>query len=62
MVLIIVTIAIVGLLVYLITSFIPMPAQFRTAIYAVAGVCLLLYTLNVLGLWNGLGLHGRLLK
>lgn len=55
MISLIVTIAIVGLIVYLITTFIPMPAQFQKAIYVVAAVGLLLYLLSALGLWNGFG-------
>lgn len=55
----IVTIAIVGLVVYLITTFIPMPAQFQKAIYIVAAVGLLLYLLSAFGLWSGFG-HMRL--
>lgn len=51
----IVTIALVGLVVYLITTFIPMPAQFAKAIYVVAAVGLLLYLLSAFGLWNGFG-------
>lgn len=50
---IVMTIAIVGLVVWLITRFIPMPAQFKTAIYVVAGVLLLFYVLAALGLYNG---------
>lgn len=43
------TIAITGLVVWAITTFIPMPDKFKLAIYAVAGVCLLLYPLSVFG-------------
>lgn len=50
---IVMTIAIVGLVVWLITRFIPMPAQFKTAIYVVAGVLLLFYVLAALGLYKG---------
>lgn len=53
MITLIVTIAVVGLLVWLVTTLIPMPPQFRTAIYAVAGVCLLLFLLRYFGLWDG---------
>lgn len=53
MISVIVTIAIVGLVVYLITTFIPMPPQFHKAIYIVAAVGLLLYLLYAFGLWNG---------
>lgn len=57
---IIIAIALVGLVVYLITTFIPMPAQFQRAIYVVAGVALLLYLLSALGLWHGF--HGIRLR
>ncbi len=55
MISILVAIAITGLVVYLITSFVPMPEPFKRAIYAVAAVCLLLYVLSALGLWHGFG-------
>jgi len=53
MISLIVTIALVGLIVYLVTAFIPMPPQFQKAIYIVASVGLLLYLLYAFGLWNG---------
>ena len=56
---VIVTIALLGLLVYLITTLIPMPPQFHKAIYIVAGVCLLLYLLHVFGLWKGFDIPVR---
>lgn len=49
---IIMTIALVGLVVWLICHFIPMPGQFRTAIYIMAGVFLLLFLLDALGLYS----------
>jgi hypothetical protein len=49
----IVTIAIMGLVVYLVTTFIPMPAPFKKAIYVVAAVGLLFYLLYAFGLWDG---------
>jgi uncharacterized protein YhhL (DUF1145 family) len=58
MISIIVSIAIVGLVVYLVTTLIPMPAQFHKAIYIAAAVCLLLYILSALGLWGGFGTTG----
>jgi hypothetical protein len=54
----IITIAIVGLVVYLVTTFIPMPDVFRKAIYIVCAVGLLLYLLYAFGLWDG-ALGGR---
>lgn len=50
---IIVPIAIAGLAVFLIKTFVPMPAKFLQAIYIVAGLGLLLYLLNAFGLWSG---------
>jgi hypothetical protein len=47
------TIALVGLFVYLVTSYIPMPAAFSNAIYIVAVVGLLFYLLWAFGLWHG---------
>lgn len=44
---IILTIALVGLIVWAITYFIPMPEKFKTGIYVVAGILLLLYILKV---------------
>jgi hypothetical protein len=46
----ILTIAIVGLVVWFITTYIPMPAAFRTAIIAIAALFLLLYVLGAFGL------------
>lgn len=52
MISLIVTIALVGLLVWAITTLIPMPQPFRTAIYVLAVVFLVLYVLNALGLYS----------
>jgi len=49
----IITIALVGLVVWGITHFIPMPPKFATAIQVIAGVVLLLYVLQFFGLWKG---------
>jgi predicted membrane channel-forming protein YqfA (hemolysin III family) len=46
---IILTIAILGLVVYLVTTFIPMPPPFKTVIYVIAVVLLLLYVLSAFG-------------
>lgn len=51
---ILVTIAIVGLIAWALTYFIPMPEKFKTAIYVVAGIGLLLYLLQFLGVGHGL--------
>lgn len=49
------TIAVIGLIAWLIVTFIPMPPQFKTAIYVVAGVAVLFYLLQAFGLVGGLG-------
>lgn len=53
MISLIVSIALVGLLVWAVTFFIPMPEKFKQAIFVLAGVGLLLYCLRVFGIWNG---------
>ncbi len=55
---IIVTIALVGLVVWAITTLIPMPPRFAQAIYVLAVVFLVLYLLNAFGLYS-FGSHGR---
>ncbi len=45
----IVIIAVVGLFVWAITTLVPMPDQFRTAIYVISVVALCLYLLSALG-------------
>ena len=49
---IIVTIAVVGLLVWAITTLIPMPEPFRKAIMVIAVVGLALYVLDAFGLYT----------
>jgi hypothetical protein len=46
---IILTLAIVGFIVWLITTYIPMPPIFKTVILVVVAVLLLLWLINVLG-------------
>jgi len=46
----IVIIAVIGLIVWAITTLVPMPSQFRTAIIVVAVVGLCLYVLSAVGL------------
>ncbi len=48
----IITLAIVGLLVYLIETFIPMAAPFKTVIRIIVVVCLILWLLRVFGVMN----------
>lgn len=47
-------IAVAGLLVWALTTLMPMPAAFKNAIYVIAVVCLVLYVLQTFGLLNGL--------
>lgn len=46
-------IAMTGLFVWAVTLLIPMPNKFKTAIYVVAGVLLLLWLLSYFGLFHG---------
>ncbi len=46
----ILTLALVGLIVWLITTYIPMPAPFKTIIYVIVAVCLILYLMSVFGI------------
>lgn len=43
------TLAVVGFIVWLVTTYIPMPAVFRTVIIAVAAIVLILYLARWLG-------------
>lgn len=53
MISLIVTIALVGLFVWAITSLVPMPEIFTKVIYVVCVVGIVLYVLSAFGLWNG---------
>lgn len=44
------TLALLGLIVYLITTYIPMPSIFKTAIYVIVAVVLILYLMRVFGI------------
>jgi len=46
----IIIIAIVGFLIYALTTYVPMPAPFKTAIIVVAVIVLILYVLRALGI------------
>ena len=61
MIQLLVTIAIAGLIVWALTTLIPMPPPFKKAIYVLAVVFLALYILNFFGLWTGFdtGPRGR---
>lgn len=52
----IVVIAVTGLLVWAITTLIPMPEPFRKAIYVVAVVILVLYILQAFGLLSSINM------
>ena len=43
-------IAIAGLIVWFVTTYVPMPPPFRAAIVVVAAICLLVYVLQAFGL------------
>ncbi len=49
MIALILTLAVVGFLVYAITTYIPMPAIFRTGILVIVAICVILYLMNVFG-------------
>lgn len=46
----ILTLAVVGLVVYLITTYIPMPPIFKTVIYVIVAIVLIVYLMRVLGI------------
>jgi hypothetical protein len=50
MISLIIWIAILGLIVYAVTTFIPMAPPFKNLIYIIAGICCLLILLNAFGL------------
>jgi len=50
MISLILTLAIVGFLVYLIITYIPMPAPFKTGIIVVVIILLILYLMRVFGI------------
>lgn len=54
-------IAILGLLVWLITTLIPMPDQFKQVIFVLAAIAVLIYILQAFGMNLGLP-HVRLWK
>jgi hypothetical protein len=49
MLMLILTIAALGFLVWLVTTYVPMPAPFKTVIYVVAVVVLILYLMSAFG-------------
>ena len=44
------TLALVGLIVWAITTYIPMPPMFKTVIYVIVAICLILYLMQVFGI------------
>jgi hypothetical protein len=44
------TIALVGFLVFLLVTYVPMPAPFKTVIIAVAAIFLIIWMVRILGL------------
>jgi hypothetical protein len=52
MISLIITLAIVGVIVWAIHTYIPMPPAFKTAIYIIAVVCVVFYVLSAFGLLN----------
>lgn len=53
MISLIVAIAVVGLIVWALTTYVPMPPAFKTAIVVIAVVCLVLFVLQAFGLLVG---------
>ena len=49
MISLVIVLAVVGFIVYLVTTYIPMPPIFRTVIYVVVAILLLLYLMRVFG-------------
>lgn len=54
---IVVTLAIVGVLLWLVLTYIPMPAPFKTIITAVAVIAVVLWLLQVTGLLGYADIH-----
>jgi predicted membrane channel-forming protein YqfA (hemolysin III family) len=50
MISLIIAIALVGLIVYLITTYVPMPAPFKTIIYVICVIFLIIYLMRVLNI------------
>ena len=48
----VVVIAVVGLLVWLITTYIPMPPVFKTVIYIICAIVLILWLLRAFGAYD----------
>lgn len=50
MIALLITLALVGLIVYLIVTYIPMPPPFKTIIYVVVAIFLIFYIMRVFGI------------
>jgi len=50
MIILILSLALIGFLAYLITTYIPMPPPIRTAIIVIVVICMVLYLISVLGI------------
>jgi predicted membrane channel-forming protein YqfA (hemolysin III family) len=50
MIALILTLAVLGFVVWLIQTYVPMPAPFKTVIYVVVALVLILYLLSVFGI------------
>lgn len=46
----VILIAVIGFIIYLITTYVPMPAPFKTVIYGVAAIVIIIALLRVLGI------------
>lgn len=50
MIALVLLLAIIGFLVYLVVTYIPMPQPFKTAIIVIVVICLVIYVLRLLGI------------
>ena len=50
MITLLITIALIGLIVYLITAFVPMPEPFKIVIYVIAAIFVILVLMRALGI------------
>lgn len=57
LVMLLITVAVMGMLVWALTSIVPMPAPFKNAIIVIAVVVLVLYVLQSFGLLPNLGIR-----
>ena len=50
---VLITIAIIGIILYLVNTYIPMPPAIKSIINIVVVIFVILWLLKILGLWNG---------